>query len=131
MLAQQDEYETIASSVVIESLLNTMIENGGVSLCMASPEARAEPIVLMEQHVDKALVMDLSSVDYLLGRLQSGETFYLQGQTQGKVVRTPLLALTETRHSGGAFYVAVTTPRRLMCFSVANLFVLSCAWGWR
>lgn len=110
MLAQQDEYETVASSMVIESLLNTMIENGGVSLCMASPEARAEPIVLMEQHVDKALVMDLSSVNYLLGRLQSGEAFYLQGQAQGKVARTPLLALTETRHSGGRFLCCSDYP---------------------
>ncbi|MBP5980942.1 MAG: PilZ domain-containing protein [Halomonas sp.] len=110
MLAQQDEYETIASSMVIESLLNTMIENGGVSLCMASPEARAEPIVLMEQHIDKALVMDLSSVNYLLGRLQSGETFYLQGQAHGKVARTPLLTLTETRHSGGRFLCCSDYP---------------------
>lgn len=110
MLAQQDEYETIASSAVIESLLNTMVENGGVSFCMASPEARAEPIVLMEQHVDKALVMDLSSVNYLLGRLQGGEAFYLQGQAQGKVVRTPLLTLTETRHSGGRFLCCSDYP---------------------
>lgn len=110
MVAQQDEFETIANTTVIESLLNTLIETGGVLLCLATPDARPEPIVLMEQYVGQALVMDLSSVDYLLHHLQSGAAFYLRGQAQGKAVRTPLLHLTETRHSGGRFLCCSDYP---------------------
>mgnify|MGYP001300657122 FL=1 len=72
MEVQQDEYESVTSASAISSLLNTMIESGGVSLCLAAPDASPEPIVLMEQHEGDTLVMDLSSVDYLLGRLQQG-----------------------------------------------------------
>ena len=34
MVAQQDEFETIANITAIESLLGTLIEGGGVSLCL-------------------------------------------------------------------------------------------------
>ena len=113
MVAQQDEFETTANTTVIESLLNTLIETGGVSLCLAMPDARPEPIVLMEQHPGQTLVLDLSSVDYLLHHLQGGATFYLRGQAQGKVVQTPLLHLTETRQSGGRFLCCSDYPETL------------------
>ena len=113
MAAQQDEFETIASTTVIESLLNALIETGGVSLCLATADARPEPIVLMEQHRDQTLVMDLSSVDYLLHHLQGGAAFYLRGQAQGKVIQTPLLRLTETRHAGGRFLCCSDYPATL------------------
>ncbi|MBZ5488558.1 PilZ domain-containing protein [Halomonas aquamarina] len=113
MLAQQDGYETVANVAMIESLLDTMIESGGVSLCMAVPGSLAEPIVLMEQHPGESLVMDLSSVDYLMGRLQQGEAFYLRGQAQNKVVRTPSLNLTEVRRSGGRLLCCSDYPATL------------------
>ncbi|WP_189462943.1 HD domain-containing phosphohydrolase [Vreelandella hamiltonii] len=110
MAVQQDEYERISNPSAISSLLNTMIESGGVSLCLDAPEARPEPIVLMEQHEGETLVMDLSSVDYLLYRLEQGERFFLRGQSQGKVIRTPLLVLTETRRSGGRYLCCSDYP---------------------
>ncbi|GEN27955.1 hypothetical protein HVA01_16010 [Halovibrio variabilis] len=113
MVAQQDEFETIANPTMIESLLNTLIETGGVSLCLAAADARPEPIVLMEQHVAQTLVMDLSSVDYLLRHLQEGAAFYLRGQAQGKVIKTPLLQLTETRQAGGRFLCCSDYPETL------------------
>ncbi len=113
MVVQQDEFQTIANTTVIESLLNTLIETGGVSLCLATTDARPEPIVLMEQHLEQTLVMDLSSVDYLLHHLQGGAAFYLRGQAQGKVVQTPLLHLTETRHAGGRFLCCSDYPATL------------------
>ena len=113
MVAQQDEFETIVSTTVIKSLLNTLIETGGVSLCLAATGARPEPIVLMEQHQGQALVMDLSSVDYLLHHLQGGAAFYLRGQAQGKVLQTPLLQLTETRQAGGRFLCCSDYPASL------------------
>ncbi|WP_249934455.1 hypothetical protein [Halomonas sp. 15WGF] len=84
MAVQQDEYESVTSPSVISSLLNTMIESGGVTLCLATPDARPEPVVLMEQHAGETLVMDLSSVDYLLSRLQQGEQFFFAGSVTGK-----------------------------------------------
>lgn len=113
MVAQQDDFEKIASTTVIESLLNTLIETGGVSLCLAAAGARPEPIVLMEQHLGQTLVMDLSSIDYLLHHLQGGAAFYLSGQAQGKVVQTPLLRLTETRQAGGRFLCCSDYPASL------------------
>lgn len=113
MVLQQDKFETIANTAVIESLLNTLIEAGGVCLCLAIPDARPEPIVLMEQHLDKALVIDLSSVDYLLHHLQEGVAFYLRGQAQGKIVETPLLQLTEARYVGGRFLCCSDYPDTL------------------
>lgn len=113
MVAQQGEFETIANTTVIESLLATFIETGGVSLCLATADARPEPIVLMEQHRGKTLVMDLSSVDYLLHYLQAGAAFCLRGQAQGKVIQTPLLHLTETRHAGGRFLCCSDYPATL------------------
>lgn len=64
MQAQRDDYETIANAAAIELLLNTMIESGGVSLCIASAEATPEPVILVEQYVGQTLVMDISSVDF-------------------------------------------------------------------
>ncbi|MFC7368539.1 HD domain-containing phosphohydrolase [Vreelandella zhaodongensis] len=113
MSVQQDEYESVTSPTAVSAFLDTMIEGGGVSLCLASGQARPEPIVLMEQHAGKALVMDLSSVDHLLSRLQQGERFFLRGQSQGKVVRTPLLSLTETRRAGGRFLCCSDYPATL------------------
>ncbi|KFC49404.1 hypothetical protein DK37_10150, partial [Halomonas sp. SUBG004] len=62
-----------------------------------------------------------------------GEQFFLRGQSQGKVVRTPLLSLTETRRSGGRFffYVAVIILRQSTFFcSVVSPIVPNCAWVW-
>lgn len=103
MSAHDNEYERVEGSGSIESLLDGLIESGGVSLCLDEPDAQPEPIVLMEQHAGVALVMDLSSVDYLLPRLQEGATFFLRGQAKGKVIRTPSLELTEVRHAGGRY----------------------------
>lgn len=113
MVAQQDEFETIANITAIESLLGTLIEGGGVSLCLDAAGARPEPIVLMEQHPGQTLVMDLSSVSYLLHHLQDGAAFYLRAQAQGKVVQTPLLHLTETRQAGGRFLCCCDYPATL------------------
>lgn len=112
MEAHQNDYERITGPIMIELLLNGFIENGGVSLCLDVADARQEPIILMEQH-DETLVMDLSSVDYLLPQLQEGVTFALHGQSQGKLVRTPSLELTEVRRSGGRYLCCSHYPHYL------------------
>ncbi|MGS2742049.1 HD domain-containing phosphohydrolase [Halomonas sp. LS-001] len=113
MEAHQNDYERVTGPVMIELLLNGLIENGGVSLCLDVPGARQDPIILMEQHADKTLVMDLSSVDYLLPQLQDGVSFSLHGQSQGKLVRTPSLELTEVRRSGGRYLCCSHYPSYL------------------
>ncbi|KPQ22309.1 HD domain-containing phosphohydrolase [Halomonas sp. HL-93] len=113
MVAHEEEYERVANPVAVASLLDTLVEGGGTSLCLEGGEGRPEPIVLMEQHPDQALVLDLSSVDYLLGQLQGGASFYLTGEAQGKMLRTPMLSLTETRRSGGRFLCCSGYPAYL------------------
>jgi HD-GYP domain-containing protein (c-di-GMP phosphodiesterase class II) len=113
MDAQDNQYETLSGPKEIALLLNALTESGGVLLCPDEPEARPEPIVLMEQHPGQTLVMDLSSVDHWLSRLQDGEGFYLRGQVQGKVVRTPVLMLTEVRRVGGRYVCCSDYPASL------------------
>ena len=72
MVALEEEYERVANPVAVASLLDTLVESGGASLCLEGDDRRPEPVVLMEQHKGETLVLDLSSVDYLLGRLQQG-----------------------------------------------------------
>lgn len=110
---EHEGYESVTSAAAIGALLDTMIEGGGVSLCLMTPEATPEPIVLMEQHPGDTLVMDLSSIGHLLSRLQAAEPFYLRGQSQGKVIRTPALTLTEARHSGGRLLCCSQYPEAL------------------
>ncbi|SDN37773.1 HD domain-containing protein [Vreelandella arcis] len=112
-MAHEEEYERVSNPVAVASLLDTLVESGGASLCLEKADARAEPIVLMEQHPKQTLVLDLSSVDYLLSQLQDGASFYLTGQAQGKMLRTSLLSLTETRRSGGRFLCCSDYPAYL------------------
>ncbi|MFG6665506.1 HD domain-containing phosphohydrolase [Halomonas sp. HNIBRBA4712] len=113
MEVEQDGFESVDDHASISDLLDLMIENGGVSLCLTTPNATPEPIVLMEQHPGEALVMDLSPVSYLLHRLQSGEPFFLRGQFEGKVIRTTALTLVQTRRSGGRFLCESDYPGAL------------------
>ncbi|CAM3983779.1 HD domain-containing phosphohydrolase [Vreelandella rituensis] len=113
MAAQQDEFEKVIGPVSIEALLNALVETGGVSLQVEQAEAEREPIVLMEQHSGQMLVVDLSSVTHLLAELEEGTRFCLSGQTEGKLVRTSPLVLTETRRSGGRFLCCCEYPEYL------------------
>ncbi|XKH60315.1 PilZ domain-containing protein [Halomonas sediminis] len=110
MAAQQDEFEKVTGAASIEALLNALVETGGVSLRLEQAEAGREPMLLMEQHSAQMLVMDLSSVAHLLEELEEGAPFRLSGQTEGKLVRTPPLVLTETRRSGGRFLCCCEYP---------------------
>jgi len=113
MEARDKQYETVGGTTEIATLLNALIESGGVLLCLDEPETRPEPIVLMEQHPDHMLVMDLSSVEHLVIRLQEGEGFFLRGQVKGKMVRTPRLTLTEVRRVGGRYLCCSDYPASL------------------
>lgn len=113
MATQDSQYETVGGSKDIASLLNALIASGGVSLCLENEEAEPEPIVLLEQDPGRMLTMDLSAVGHLVLRLQEGEAFSLRGQVEGKVVRTPLLSLTEVRRAGGRYLCCSHYPESL------------------
>ncbi|GAA3905305.1 hypothetical protein GCM10022228_14430 [Halomonas cibimaris] len=113
MDVQNTEYETVGVAREIAQLLEALIESGGTSLCLADATAGPEPIVLREQHPGEVLVMDLSSVEHWLPRLQAGEAFYLRGQVRGQVVRTPRLVLTEVRYVGGRYLCCSDYPTSL------------------
>ncbi|MGM0543560.1 MAG: HD domain-containing phosphohydrolase [Pseudomonadota bacterium] len=113
MVAHEEEYERVPNQVAVAALLTTLVESGGASLCLEEDGARPEPVVLMEQHPGETLMLDLSSVSHLLGRLQDGTSFYLTGEAQGKMLRTPRLSLTETRRAGGRFLCCSDYPAYL------------------
>lgn len=110
MNARDKHYETVGGARDVGALLDALIESGGVLLCLDEPESRPEPVVLMEQHPGQMLVMDLSSIEPWILRLQDGAMFYLRGQVEGKMVRTPPLGLTEVRRVGGRYLCCSDYP---------------------
>lgn len=110
MDARDKHYETVGGARAVGALLDALVESGGVLLCLDEPEARPEPVVLMEQHPGQMLVMDLSAVERWIVRLQEGAVFYLRGQIEGKMVRTPPLTLTEVRRVGGRYLCCSDYP---------------------
>lgn len=110
MQALQSECERIGSAAAVASLLDVLVEVGGVSLCLDDDERRLEPVVLQEQREGEVLIMDLSSVSHLLPRLQEGEPFVLRGQARGQLVFTPPLRLLEIRRLGERFLCSSAYP---------------------
>lgn len=121
MKASTDEFERIHDEAAIASLLDQLIESGGVLIRLGSAEsdkgesvaagadkaapggASTDPIVLMDQDPGKALELDLSAVDHLLLDLQEGHPFELQGQAGGSLVVAPGLHLGEISRAGGRY----------------------------
>ncbi|WP_346797068.1 PilZ domain-containing protein [Halomonas sp. Bachu 37] len=118
MSPQSNEFEKITGPATIKTFLQELVEGGGVSLRLEpgkgeQDEIRSEPIVLMEQHIGQMLELDLSAVGHLLVTMQEGRRFCLLGQAQGKLLRTPALALTEVRRSGGRLLCCCEYPMYL------------------
>lgn len=88
----EDGYTRVENPVEIEALLEALIEPGGASLQLGA-QGDPLPVLVAEQQPGEALTLDISAIREVAGELRRGKAFRLLGQAQGKMVRTPELAM--------------------------------------
>lgn len=97
----EDGYTRVENPVEIEALLEALIEPGGASLQLGDDQGEPLPVLLMDQHPGESLQLDITAIREVAGELKRGQAFRLLGQSQGKMVRTPDLAMEEcVQHDG-------------------------------
>ncbi|MDI5922826.1 PilZ domain-containing protein [Halomonas sp. LR5S13] len=113
MSQQQDGYTRVESPTEIEALLEALIEPGGASLQVSSPGSKPLPVLVMEQHPGEALVLDISAIREIASELKRGQEFRLLGQAQGKMLRTPNMAMSECHEADGRLVCTCQFPYSL------------------
>ncbi|MBB3140389.1 PilZ domain-containing protein [Halomonas organivorans] len=108
----QDGYTRVESPVEIEALLEALSEPGGASLQLGEG-SEPLPVLLAEQRAGEELSLDISAIREVAGELQRGKSFRLLGQAQGKMVRTPELAMQECRQQDGRLVCRCPYPYHL------------------
>lgn len=95
------------------SLLEGLCQPGGASLLFAAQPGQPHPVVLMELVPEEGLVIDISAVPELAGRIGRGDPFYLCGQVDGAMLRTPGLSVLERREVEGRMQYLCAYPQWL------------------
>ncbi|MFG6158720.1 HD domain-containing phosphohydrolase [Halomonas sp. 1390] len=114
MAQQEDGYTRVESPAEIETLLEALIEPGGASLQVDAPGSKPLPVLVAEQQPDAALLtLDISAIREIAGELKRGQAFRLLGQVQGKMLRTPLLAMHECHEVEGRLTCTCPFPYHL------------------
>lgn len=81
------------------SLLEGLCQPGGASLLFAAQPGQPHPVVLMELEPEEGLVIDISAAPELAARIERNDPFYLCGQVDGAMLRTPSLPVLERREA--------------------------------
>lgn len=108
----QDGYTRVENPVEIDTLLEALSEPGGASLQLGEG-GEPLPVLLAEQRSGEGLALDISAIREVAGELQRGKPFRLLGQAQGKMVRTPELAMGECRQQDGRLICRCPYPYHL------------------
>lgn len=95
------------------SLLEGLCQPGGASLLFAAQPGQPHPVVLMELVPEEGLVIDVSAVPEPAGRIVRGDPFYLCGQVDGAMLRTPGLDVLERREAEGRVQFLCAYPQWL------------------
>lgn len=77
------------------SLLEGLCQPGGASLLFSSQPGQPQPALLMAVQPGERLVLDVTAVPEIAGRIERGEPFYLCGQVDGAMLRTPELRMLQ------------------------------------
>ncbi|XKE45421.1 PilZ domain-containing protein [Halomonas organivorans] len=96
----EDGYTRVESPVEIEALIEALIGPGGASLQIGE-HGDPLPVLVTEQQPGEALVLDISAIREVAGELKRGKAFRVLGQSHGKMVRTPELAMEDCRQLDG------------------------------
>lgn len=78
-----------------QSLLEALCQPGGASLLFTAQPDQPQPVLLMAVQVDEQLVLDITAVPELAGRIARHEMFHLCGQVDGSMLRTPPLRMLQ------------------------------------
>lgn len=77
------------------SLLEVLCQPGGASLLFVEQPGQPQPVLLMEVQAGEQLVIDVTAVPELAARIARNESFYLCGQVDGAMLRTPSLGVLQ------------------------------------
>lgn len=113
MSQQQDDYTRVENPTEIEALLEALIEPGGASLQVSTPGSKPLPVLVMEQQPGAILILDISAIREIAGELKRGQEFRLLGQAQGKMLRTPSMAMNACHEADGRLVCTCPFPYSL------------------
>ncbi|SFT56224.1 HD domain-containing phosphohydrolase [Halomonas saccharevitans] len=113
MSQQQDGYTRVESPSEIETLLEMLTEPGGASLQVTTSGSKPLPVLVVEQRPGNLLALDISAIREIAGELKRGQAFRLLGQTQGKMLRSPSLMMTECHEAEGRLICTCPYPHHL------------------
>ncbi|ATJ84643.1 PilZ domain-containing protein [Halomonas beimenensis] len=108
----EDGYTRVENPIEIEALIEALIGPGGASLQMGE-HGEPLPVLVTEQQPGEALVLDISAIREVAGELKRGKGFRVLGQSHGKMVRTPELAMEECRQLDGRLVCRCPYPLTL------------------
>jgi len=77
------------------SLLEGLCQPGGASLLFSAQPGQPHPVLLMDVEHGERLVIDITAVPELAGRIERNDPFHLCGQVDGAMLRTPSLTVVE------------------------------------
>ncbi|MNQ02424.1 Cyclic di-GMP phosphodiesterase response regulator RpfG [compost metagenome] len=77
------------------SLLEGLCQPGGASLLFSAQPGQPHPVLLMDVEHGERLVIDITAVPELAGRIERNDPFHLCGQVDGAMLRTPSLTVLE------------------------------------
>ena len=77
------------------SLLEGLCQPGGASLLFSAQPGQPHPVLLMDVEHGERLVIDITAVSELAGRIERNDPFHLCGQVDGAMLRTPSLTVLE------------------------------------
>ncbi len=77
------------------SLLEGLCQPGGASLLFSAQPGQPHPVLLMDVEYGERLVIDITAVPELAGRIERNDPFHLCGQVDGAMLRTPSLSVLE------------------------------------
>jgi len=107
------DYEPVNNARDIQGLLDVLSEPGGASLMLDKPGSEPLPVLLMDVRVDESLVLDVSAIREVAGDLKRGLGFRLLGQARSKLVRTPVLNISQAYELEGRLLCEVPYPEQL------------------
>ncbi|WP_168013454.1 HD domain-containing phosphohydrolase [Halomonas salinarum] len=107
------DYKPVSNAREMQELLEVLSEPGGASLMLDRPGSEPLPVLLMDVRADESLVLDISAIREVAGELKRGLGFRLLGQARAKLVRTPVLAVTQTYEVEGRLLCEVPYPEHL------------------
>ncbi|MBK1703297.1 HD domain-containing phosphohydrolase [Halochromatium glycolicum] len=113
MTEPEGGYKRVSKRSEVQTLLGVLSEPGGASLVLEDEDGRMMPVLVADQQPGEHMLLDISAVREIAHQLRRGHPFRLVGQTQGMMVRTPVLKVSACRDRDGRLQCQCNYPRHL------------------